>query len=109
MTTLIPHTIRIRMPQAQHVSLIGDFNNWHSNSHPLLQVAPGLWERAVSLPAGRHRYAFFVVEDLRKNGGALRTRVEGEGAVLWVPEHPEQAVSVTSYPARVVGEHREAA
>ena len=103
MSTLIAHTIRIRIPQAQHVALIGDFNNWHSNADPLLQVAPGLWERAVSLPAGKHRYAFFVVEDLRKTNGVLRTRVEGNGAVLWVPENPEQAVSVTSYPVATSG------
>jgi len=101
MTNLISHSIRVRIPHAQHVALIGDFNDWNSYAHPLVQVAPGLWERAVNLPAGKHRYAFFVVEDVRSNGGAVRTRVEGNGAVLWVPENPEQAVSVTSYPASV--------
>jgi len=101
MTHLISHSIRVRIPHARQVALIGDFNGWQAGTHPLVQVAPGLWERAVSLPAGKHRYAFFVVEDGRKNGGEIRTRVEGDGAVLWVPEDPEQAVSVTSYPARV--------
>ena len=101
MTNLISHSIRVRMPHARQVALIGDFNDWDAYAHPLVQVAPGLWERAVSLPAGQHRYAFFVVEDVRQNGGAARTRVEGNGAVLWVPENPEQALSVTSYPARV--------
>ena len=93
------HTIRIRIPRAQHVSLIGDFNDWHTNDHPLVQIAPGLWERAVNLPPGQHRYAFFVVDDLRHTGGTLRTHIEGQGAVLWVPENPEHAVSITSYPA----------
>ena len=106
MTKLISHTIRIRIPRAQQVSLMGDFNNWHTQSHPLLQVAPGLWECAVSLPAGKHRYAFHVVEDLRKTGGVWRTRVAGEGAVLWVPEDPEEAVSITSYPAQVGARER---
>ena len=101
MSNQISHSVRVRIPHAQHVALIGDFNNWRSNAHPLVQVAPGLWELVVSLPAGKHRYAFLVVEDVRKNGGAIRTRVEGNGAVLWVPENPEQALSVTSYPGRV--------
>ena len=101
MSNLISHSIRVRIPHAQHVALIGDFNDWNSAAHPLAQVAPGLWERVVSLPAGQHQYAFFVVDDVRHNGGALRTRVEGRGAVLWVPENPEQALSVTSYPGRV--------
>jgi len=101
MTNLISHSIRVRLPHARQVALIGDFNDWDSRAHPLVQVAPGLWERAVSLPAGKHRYAFLVVEDAPHSGGTVRTRVEGDGAVLWVPENPEQALSVTSYPARV--------
>ena len=103
MSIAISHTIRVRIPYVQHVALIGDFNNWHSNALPLRQIAPGLWERAVTLPPGKHRYAFFVVEDTRKTGGALRTRIEGNGAVLWVPEDPELAVSVTSYPTEPAG------
>ena len=99
MSRLTSHTIRIRIPHAQHVALVGDFNNWHSNDHPLVRVAPDLWERAVDLPPGQYRYAFFVVEDPRHNEGMLRSRIEGQGAVLWVPENPEQAVSITSYPA----------
>jgi hypothetical protein len=105
MARLTSHSIRVRLPHARQVALIGDFNDWNSAAHPLVQVAPGLWERAVNLPAGKHRYAFFVVEDARHDGGVPRTRVEGEGAVLWVPENPEHAVSVTSYPARVGARH----
>jgi 1,4-alpha-glucan branching enzyme len=97
MKAYVPHTIRVRIPGAREVSLVGDFNNWHTNAHPLVQVGPGLWERIVDLPSGKHRYAFFVIDDVG-NGEGLKTRVVGNGAVLWVPENPEQSVSVTSHP-----------
>ena len=64
MKVYIPHTIRIRLPHARQVSVVGDFNNWHSSAHPLVQVGPDLWERIVDLPPGKHRYAFFVIDDL---------------------------------------------
>src|SRR4051794_5645186 len=99
MHLLIPHTIRIRIPNARQVSIVGDFNNWHSNAHPLVQIAPGLWERIVDLPAGKNRYAFFVLDDVPAQEGALRTRVIGNGAVLWVPENPEHSFSITAHPS----------
>jgi hypothetical protein len=99
MKTYIPHTIRIRVPSARQVSLVGDFNNWHSSAHPLNQVASDLWERIVDLPAGKHRYAFFVIDDLAASGGAVKSRVVGNGAVIWVPEDPAQSISITAHPS----------
>ncbi|HVT79764.1 MAG TPA: glycogen-binding domain-containing protein [Phycisphaerae bacterium] len=96
MKTYIPHTIRIRISDARQVSIVGDFNNWHSNAHPLVQVAPGLWERIVDLPAGKHRYAFFVIDDVPH---AVRSRIVGNGSVLWVPENPEHSFSVSAHPS----------
>jgi len=99
MKTLIPHTLRLRISGARQVSIVGDFNNWHSSAHPLVQVAPDLWERIVDLPAGKHRYAFFVIDDIAASGGAVKSRVMGNGSVLWVPEDPSQSVSVTAHPS----------
>ncbi|MGN6368294.1 MAG: glycogen-binding domain-containing protein [Phycisphaerae bacterium] len=109
MTTYIPHTIRIHLPDARHVALVGDFNNWHTAAHPLVEVAPGLWERIIDLPAGKHRYAFFVLEDNRverlldasnpSDNRPLRSRVVANGSVLWVSENPQNAVSITPHPA----------
>ena len=96
MKTYIPHTIRIRISNARQVSIVGDFNNWHSNAHPLVQVASGLWERIVDLPAGKHRYAFFVLDDVPH---AVRSRIVGNGSVLWVPENPEHSFSVSAHPS----------
>lgn len=106
----IPHTVRIRIPDAQHVALVGDFNNWHTAAHPLVQVGEDLWERIIDLSPGKYRYAFFVLNDSQKSGddaspgqgsgagAALRSRVIGNGSVLWVPEDPEQALSITAHP-----------
>ena len=104
MTTYIPHTIRIRLPNARHVAVVGDFNNWHTSAHPLIEVAPGAWERIIDLPPGKHRYAFFVLENngnerLLNDGGSLRSRIVANGSVLWVSDNPQHAVSITPHPA----------
>jgi 1,4-alpha-glucan branching enzyme len=98
MKNYIPHTIRLRLTGARHVAVVGDFNNWHSNAHPLVQVAPDLWERIVDLPPGKHRYAFFVIDDLNASGGSVKSRVVANGAVLWVPEDPANSLSITAHP-----------
>jgi 1,4-alpha-glucan branching enzyme len=98
MKTYIPHTLRLRLSGARHVALVGDFNNWHSNAQQLVQVAPDLWERIVDLSPGKYRYAFFVIDDLQASQGAVKSRVVGNGAVLWVPDDPANSVSVTSHP-----------
>jgi 1,4-alpha-glucan branching enzyme len=44
-----PWTIREWAPAAQAVSLIGDFNQWNRESHPLRSIAGGDWQ--LELPA----------------------------------------------------------
>ena len=47
-------------PQAQHVSLVGDFNGWNPQAHPLQPTPDGAWLAQVELRHGHHRYAFLV-------------------------------------------------
>jgi 1,4-alpha-glucan branching enzyme len=47
-------------PQAQHVTLVGDFNGWKTSSHPMKQMADKNWHLTVELKHGHHRYAFLV-------------------------------------------------
>ena len=47
-------------PQAQSVSLVGDFNGWDPAAHPLRPVGDGWWQAEVRLPAGTHQYAYLV-------------------------------------------------
>jgi 1,4-alpha-glucan branching enzyme len=47
-------------PQAQSVSLVGDFNGWNSGAHPMKRMPDRAWFLTVELGHGHHRYAFLV-------------------------------------------------
>jgi len=47
-------------PQAQAVTLVGDFNKWNPATHPLKRMPDGGWLLTVELNHGHHRYAFLV-------------------------------------------------
>ncbi len=48
-------------PQAVHVSLVGDFNNWDPTATPMERTPTGgTWSVIVPLSAGRHEYSFVV-------------------------------------------------
>jgi hypothetical protein len=65
------HVVRFVLvePSARRVALVGDFNGWAADAAPLMTAgAPGTWTISVTLPPGRHEYAFLVEEA----GGAVR-------------------------------------
>lgn len=47
-------------PHASSVALVGDFNGWDSSATKLTATHGGAWTASVSLPRGRHEYAFVV-------------------------------------------------
>jgi 1,4-alpha-glucan branching enzyme len=47
-------------PQAQSVSLVGDFNHWNPHAHPMRRMPDGAWLLQVELRHGHHRYAFLA-------------------------------------------------
>jgi serine protease AprX len=47
-------------PNAQAVSLIGDFNRWTPEATPLVPLDMGWWQALLFLPPGEHRYRFWV-------------------------------------------------
>jgi len=47
-------------PQAENVSIAGDFNNWNTISHPLKKDKKGAWKISLNLPPGTYQYRFFV-------------------------------------------------
>ena len=48
-------------PEAHHVALVGDFNGWSPSATPLASATgDSVWAASVTLPAGRHEYAFIV-------------------------------------------------
>jgi len=47
-------------PQAQSVSLVGDFNHWNPAANRMNRQPDGAWLLTVELKHGHHRYAFLV-------------------------------------------------
>ena len=47
-------------PQAQAVSLVGDFNGWNPAAHRMKRMPDGAWLLTVELKHGHHRYAFLA-------------------------------------------------
>lgn len=59
------HNITVRnficiAPQAKHVSIVGDFNNWNRSANPMQRGPDGNWSLRVDLKHGHHRYVFIV-------------------------------------------------
>jgi 1,4-alpha-glucan branching enzyme len=49
-----------RAPEAKSVALIGDFNGWQPNGHPMRRLPDGGWTIRLELPHGHHQYLFLV-------------------------------------------------
>jgi 1,4-alpha-glucan branching enzyme len=47
-------------PTAQKVCVAGEFNNWSSDSNPMLRTAGGVWVLRVELSTGAYQYLFTV-------------------------------------------------
>jgi hypothetical protein len=47
-------------PNASSVSLVGEFNGWNPEIHPLKRKTDGIWAVEVALRHGHHEYAFMV-------------------------------------------------
>jgi 1,4-alpha-glucan branching enzyme len=47
-------------PEAQRVSLVGDFNHWNATAAPMRRMPDGRWMASVELPHGYHQYLFLV-------------------------------------------------
>ena len=47
-------------PEAERVSLIGDFNNWQPNATPMVRQPDGRWMASLELSHGYHEYVFLV-------------------------------------------------
>lgn len=45
---------------AKAVSVIGDFNDWHPNAHPMKRQPDRSWHLQIPLNHGHHRYLFYV-------------------------------------------------
>lgn len=62
---LVPVHFICQAPQAQKVSVVGDFNGWNPQADPLVQAFDGSWQGSLKLRHGHHRYAFWVDGELQ--------------------------------------------
>jgi len=49
-------------PRGGSVSLVGNFNEWQLEAHPMKRMPDGRWMVLVELPHGHHRYLFLADE-----------------------------------------------
>jgi 1,4-alpha-glucan branching enzyme len=47
-------------PEAQEVSIAGDFNNWNTTSHRMHRRQDGVWFIQLELNHGHHHYLFIL-------------------------------------------------
>ena len=58
-------TFKLDVPEAAHVSVAGNFNDWDIDSHPLRMNGKkgspeGAWQKAMYLEPGTYEYRFIV-------------------------------------------------
>ena len=53
-------TFSFESSDAKEVILMGDFNNWNANKHPMKSNGNGMWNKSVMIPPGRYEYKFLV-------------------------------------------------
>ncbi len=84
-------------PEAQALSLVGDFNNWDENAHPMQKDESGIWEVEVKNEDGLEHLSAVKVRVTAANGKHDRIPAYIKYAVqnidnhdftgrLWVPE-----------------------
>ena len=65
--------VREWAPAARAVALIGDFNGWNRDSHPLVQQSNGIWQ--LELPAGTLAHGQLVKLHMVGADGSRRDRI----------------------------------
>ena len=53
-------TFTLEAAEAKEVFLIGDFNHWSPEKHPMKRDENGMWNKVVMLPPGDYEYKFIV-------------------------------------------------
>ena len=56
----IPVNFVFRAPSAKKVAVVGDFNGWRKEAHPMKRRADGSWGAQILLAHGHHQYLFWV-------------------------------------------------
>lgn len=54
-----PVEFKYTNPEAKHVSIVGDFNDWNKDKNPL-QLIDGVWKTTINLKPGKYEYKFVI-------------------------------------------------
>lgn len=79
-----PIIFRCMEAKAQTVTVMGDFNDWHPESHPMTQQFDGSWRAEIPMNHGHHHYLFCVdgQPTLDPNAQGLARNERGEKVCL---------------------------
>jgi chromosome partitioning protein len=82
-------TLKVNAPSAKEVIVVGDFNNWNPEGHPLEKDHEGLWKVRLNLAPGKYEYKLLV--DGRwwegpPDGKTVRNLFGTLNRLLFVPE-----------------------
>lgn len=50
----------LKLPEAQTVSLLGDFNEWNPAKHVMQKGKNGVWKAEVRLTPGEYQFLYFA-------------------------------------------------
>jgi len=70
---------------AEYACLVGDFNGWDPEKHPMRKNADGVWEKVAMLAPGRYEYKFQVDGKWRidtRNTERCRNKFGTENCIL---------------------------
>lgn len=60
-------TFSLEAMGAKEVVLMGDFNNWNPQTHPMKNDGNGIWNKTVMLPPGTCEYKFLIDGDWKED------------------------------------------
>lgn len=53
-------TFSVSVPEAHNVRLLGDFNGWNPESHPMKKGRDGVWKIDIVLPPGTYQFRYYI-------------------------------------------------
>jgi 1,4-alpha-glucan branching enzyme len=69
----------LKAPLVKEVILMGDFNNWDAESHPMEKDENGVWKVSMKIPPGKYEYKLLVDGRWRLDSGNTQTVMNGFG------------------------------
>ena len=60
-------TFSVLAPAAKKVFLVGDFNNWEPQTHPMKKDSNGVWKKSVMLAPSQYEYKFLIDGDWKED------------------------------------------